>query len=190
MQDLVSSFLRRAVVFEMSYASDCSLSPSPSCYSRRHRRTIGHGSTQVVAADEVVAPKFARECYTYDPWNRVFKRLPKHLSHLSKYGNNSPEKQGVVRNCVSDEHYVPTVLAVNGLDDEVGDPDHPADGIIAAGGALLDCIHEHLTLAVHASVRPRSTCNDAAPACNISACRARTLTAACVALRRRTAMGW
>ena len=87
------------------------------------RRTAGSCFLQVVVADDVVAPPFARECYTFDPLNPQFKRLPEHLSHLRNHPAMSTEVQAAVRNCVSDEHYVPTVLAVNGLDDEVSDPD-------------------------------------------------------------------
>ena len=74
---------------------------------------------QVVAADQLVAASFQRECYTFNPWDPKFKLPPAHLAHLRKFGPKTAIVQNAVRNCVSDEHYVPTVLAVNGLDDEV-----------------------------------------------------------------------
>ncbi len=74
---------------------------------------------QVVARDDVVAPTFERECYSFDPHDRKFEQLPEHLSHLRKFPVGSPEITGALRGCVSDEHYVPTALAANGLDDEV-----------------------------------------------------------------------
>ena len=80
---------------------------------------------QVVAADQLVAPSFERECYTFDPWNPKFRQPPVHLAHLRKLGPKSAAVQAAVRNCVSDEHYVPTVLAVNGLDDEVSHQKSP-----------------------------------------------------------------
>jgi len=73
----------------------------------------------VVAADQVVGAAFARECYTFDPWNPKLRYLPAHLAHVRKLKPGSPLVTAALRNCVSDEHYVPTVLAVNGLDDEV-----------------------------------------------------------------------
>ena len=73
----------------------------------------------MVAADRIVAPSFERECYTFDPWNPNFKTPPKHLSYLRRLKPRSAAVKAALRNCVSDEHYVPTVLAANGLDDEV-----------------------------------------------------------------------
>ncbi len=73
----------------------------------------------MVAADQVVGAAFARECYTFDPWNPKLRYLPAHLAHVRKLKPGSPLVTAALRNCVSDEHYVPTVLAVNGLDDEV-----------------------------------------------------------------------
>ena len=75
--------------------------------------------SQVVVADEMVAASFQRDCYTYNPHNPSFQ-LPPHLAHLKNAELGSPEITAALRACVSDEHYIPTVLAANGLDDEVG----------------------------------------------------------------------
>lgn len=73
---------------------------------------------QVVVLDTAVAAIFERECYTYNPYDPSFK-LPKHLKHMKHLKAHSPKIQAAVRACVSDEHYVATVLAAYGLDDEV-----------------------------------------------------------------------
>ena len=69
---------------------------------------------QVVVADTVVEASFARECYTYNRDDPAFQ-LPHNLAYLKRHKLAS-------RACVSDEHYVATVLAANGLDDEVCAP--------------------------------------------------------------------
>ena len=73
---------------------------------------------QVVVSDTVVAPSFMRECYTFNPGDPGFQ-LPPHLAHLKKFKNGSPQINAALRACVSDEHYIATLLAANGLDDEV-----------------------------------------------------------------------
>lgn len=65
-------------------------------------------STQVVASDQRVAKVFARECFTHDPDNPSFAG-PKVLAG----------KAHESRQCVADEHYMPTTLAAHGLDNEV-----------------------------------------------------------------------
>ena len=65
-------------------------------------------SMQVVSSDQHVAKVFARECFTHDPDNPSFAG-PKVLAG----------KAHESRQCVADEHYVPTALAAHGLDNEV-----------------------------------------------------------------------
>lgn len=67
---------------------------------------------QVVVADTMVVASFERECYTFNRDEPTFK-LPSELAYLRL------QKRSDSRACVSDEHYVSTVLAANGLDDEV-----------------------------------------------------------------------
>ena len=66
---------------------------------------------QVVVADVAVAASFERECYTYNADDPSFQ-LPASLAHLRR-------RAAASRKCVSDEHYIATVLAANGLDNEV-----------------------------------------------------------------------
>lgn len=75
----------------------------------------------MVVADTAVASSFTRECYTFNPHDPSFQ-LPPHLAHLAGLKRGTPEINAALRACVSDEHYVPTVLAANGLDDEVCPP--------------------------------------------------------------------
>lgn len=63
---------------------------------------------QVISSDTHVAEVFRRECFTYDPLNPSFA-IPQ----------QSGASANETRKCVADEHYVPTVLAVHGLDNEV-----------------------------------------------------------------------
>lgn len=62
---------------------------------------------QVISSDIHVAEVFQRECFTYDPLNPSFA-IPQ----------QSGASANETRKCVADEHYVPTVLAVHGLDNE------------------------------------------------------------------------
>ncbi|KAK9842052.1 hypothetical protein WJX81_006318 [Elliptochloris bilobata] len=66
---------------------------------------------QVIAADDHVAPVFERECFTYAPDGKV--PAPPHLQALLDAGFRMQK-----RACVADEHYVPTLLAVHGLDNQ------------------------------------------------------------------------
>jgi hypothetical protein len=59
----------------------------------------------LVAADARLAPRFERECYSYLP-----PRLPRPPYVAAQ------NRSWVHRTCVSDEHYVPTLLAVHGQD--------------------------------------------------------------------------
>lgn len=63
----------------------------------------------MISSDTHVAGVFARECFTYDPQNPNFAGT-RQADVKANYES---------RKCVADEHYVPTVLAVHGLDNEV-----------------------------------------------------------------------
>lgn len=67
---------------------------------------------QVVASDTHVASSLSKECYTYNPHEPKFN-----LPEVTERAVHS-EGERRHRKCVSDEHYVATVLAVNGLDAE------------------------------------------------------------------------
>jgi hypothetical protein len=71
------------------------------------------GMLQVVASDTHVASSLSKECYTYNPHEPKFN-----LPEVTERAVHS-EGERRHRKCVSDEHYVATVLAVNGLDAEV-----------------------------------------------------------------------
>ncbi|KAI3434431.1 hypothetical protein D9Q98_002508 [Chlorella vulgaris] len=60
---------------------------------------------QLVVADRQLAPRFERECYSYFP-PKIGQ--PPYVA--------AQQRQWVPRTCVSDEHYVPTLLAVHGQD--------------------------------------------------------------------------
>lgn len=59
----------------------------------------------MVAFDVKIAATFSEHCYSYYEG----MRMPEPLK----------DKELVRRSCVADEHYIPTLLASKGLDDEV-----------------------------------------------------------------------
>ena len=66
-------------------------------------------SLQLVAGDDRLWRIFQQECYSYVPGQVL---LPPYLAHLWRPG--LPD-----RNCISDEHYVATLLALHARDNEV-----------------------------------------------------------------------
>lgn len=71
-------------------------------------------NVQVVASDTLVAATFERECFTFNPDADYEFKLPEQAAAVVR------RKEGAIhRKCVADEHYVATVLAANGLDEQV-----------------------------------------------------------------------
>ncbi|KAK9812629.1 hypothetical protein WJX72_000912 [[Myrmecia] bisecta] len=86
---------------------------------RRHWRKssqfflLKRNHAAVIAADQHVAPRFEAECYSYLPGRDDGLPVPPVVQQLL-----DANLTVAMRTCISDEHYVPTVLAMHGFDDE------------------------------------------------------------------------
>ncbi|KAL4439715.1 hypothetical protein ABPG75_002716 [Micractinium tetrahymenae] len=70
-------------------------------------KSLTRAHAELVAADRHLAPRFERECYSYLPPVMV---RPAYVV--------AQNRTWVHRSCISDEHYIPTLLAIHGRDQE------------------------------------------------------------------------